>query len=99
MVGAPMSLNHEPNPHLNLDDVTRSQSTARRGRWRWLGALAILAALAGGLWGAQGRLRSLWAKQGPTLALLEVDRGDVPVVVVENGSLESADNATVKCKV
>jgi multidrug resistance efflux pump len=35
----------------------------------------------------------------PTIALTKADRGPITVTVVESGTLESSDNATVKCRV
>src|SRR4051794_39264178 len=72
----------------------------RRPPWRsWLLPASIVALAGFGAWGAGVKPSRLWSKTAPTLAVLEVDRGDVDLVVTENGSLESADNATVRCEV
>src|SRR4051794_7094783 len=68
--------------------------------WRpWLLAGGIATVLVLGAWGSGLRPSRLWSSPVPTLNTLEVDRGDVVLVVTENGSLESADNATVRCQV
>ena len=36
---------------------------------------------------------------GPAFQLVEVDRGDIEISVVETGTVESANNATLRCKV
>lgn len=72
----------------------------RRRSWRsWLVALAIacvvgVAAIGSGL--RQGRF---FTRQAKALDTVVVDRGDLRLVVTENGTLESADNATVRCEV
>lgn len=40
-----------------------------------------------------------WAKIAGSNATLVIDTGDVPLTVIESGSLESANNTTVKCQV
>lgn len=77
------------------------QPSARRGSWpRAVVLLLSLAATVLGGWAAKDRVLRA-ARGGPRqeLAALSVDQGDVPVVVIESGALESANNATVKCKV
>jgi multidrug resistance efflux pump len=71
-----------------------------RGRiWPWL---IIVAAVGGGgywAWSAGFRPSKLWAARATVPAFLTVDEGDVEVYLTENGTLESADNATVFCRV
>ena len=52
-------------------------------------------------WAWQIRLSSCHAVAGrdPPLGLVEIDKGDVDIVVVEYGALESANNTTVRCQV
>src|SRR4051794_7100842 len=57
-------------------------------------AVPLIAALASGF-----RTGLAWSRSGPTLALVSVDRGDVPLTVTEYGSLESADDEPVRCRV
>ena len=44
-------------------------------------------------------LKRLIAGQAVELSTLEVDEGPLMAVVMETGTLESADNATIRCKV
>ena len=64
--------------------------------------MALFAALASGgvLWASGVRTLPFWGED-PSLKMptLVIDRGDIPVYVVESGALESADNATIKCEV
>ncbi len=68
---------------------------------RWLSRLLLLAILTSGgigLWRiAEARRESQLTNRD--VQLVKVDRGVISVTVVESGSLESSDNATVKCKV
>src|SRR5262249_30361560 len=72
-----------------------------RGRsWRpWVLAGVLVGATGLAAWGAGARPAQLWTKPAPSLTTIEIDRGDVALVVTENGSLESADSATVRCEV
>ncbi len=86
----------------DLNATTPLVIPKRRRFWRvWFFLLAVpLGAAALWAWHSGFRLSQLWAQAGDrTLLTLEVDRGDVDVYVTENGSLESANNATVRCKV
>lgn len=63
--------------------------------------LLVLVTLAGagyGVWVFTEEYRS-GADQDPNIPIYTVDRGEINVVAVESGTLESSDNATVKCKV
>lgn len=63
-------------------------------------AAAILAAVGGAkAWERGYRPQMLWQGQAVPLETTAVDRGDLALLVVETGTLESADNATVKCQV
>src|SRR5262245_24882957 len=75
------------------------ESRDRRTPWGVLACVILLTA--GALaWGSGHGLSSLLAsRESVVLAVREVDRGDVTAVVTEYGSLESADNVTVRCKV
>ena len=68
---------------------------------RWLSRILTLLVLSGvgfGAWKfAEARRDSQSANS--EFALVKADRGAISVTVVESGSLESSDNATVKCKV
>src|SRR4051812_11898829 len=58
----------------------------RRPLWRsWLLPASIAALVTFGAWGAGLKPSRLWSKTAPTIAILEVDRGDVGLVVTENG--------------
>ncbi|HEX8203305.1 MAG TPA: HlyD family secretion protein, partial [Isosphaeraceae bacterium] len=64
----------------------------------WI-VLTLLIVASAVLWVAGVRPTRAWSKAGPSLATLAVDRGDLDVVVVEYGALQSTDNATVRCRV
>jgi HlyD family secretion protein len=69
--------------------------------WKtWTALATVLAAAAcyGG-WKAGLRPDRFLAAPTATLATLTVDEGEMAAVVTENGSLESADNASIKCMV
>ncbi|HEY2158325.1 MAG TPA: hypothetical protein VGH33_22030, partial [Isosphaeraceae bacterium] len=70
----------------------------RPRRWRWLIA-ATLVVVAGGWAWASGAMQSLFADEGPRLALVQVDSGPLEIYLVETGSLESARNTSIKCQV
>jgi len=62
-------------------------------------AFLVVLAMAGvvGVWGLRtGRFRS---RAESPISTVTVDRGDVPLLLVEGGSLESANSTKVKCKV
>lgn len=68
---------------------------------KYLYRLFILAVIAGsgyGLWLVTADMR-VDESADLNIPLFKVDKGDIFVTVVESGTLESADNATVKCKV
>lgn len=85
-------------------DAHESAATprARGGSALRPGGLVIALTVAAGLGLRTAGVRIL---RGPgdarneAIVAVTVDRGDVPVVVVEGGALESANNATVKCRV
>ena len=73
-------------------------------RWGWLRPVAIVvvlvAALAGGsLWALGYRPGRGYSSAENSYATVEISRGEVRVIVLESGSLESADNAMIKCQV
>jgi len=72
----------------------------RRGRRRWLAATAGVAAVAGvvaaGIWGVP-RLVSSSAPEG--LLTYTVEPVFLPITVVERGTLESANNVDITCRV
>jgi multidrug resistance efflux pump len=74
--------------------------TSRRS-WAFLWIAVIAALCSGGVLLASGVNPISFWKDDPSTKLptVEVDRGDIPVYAVESGSLESADNATIKCEV
>lgn len=78
-------------------------SPRRAPRRSWLkrilfSALFALIAVPAALFA--GGYRPDWIFQsGPKLPELTIDRGALSVVVVESGTLENSDNATVRCKV
>jgi HlyD family secretion protein len=62
---------------------------------------AALMALGGVAWAWQTGYRSPMFSQSSKqpLDFVEIDRGDVDIVVVEQGTIESANNTTVRCQV
>lgn len=72
----------------------------KRGKRSW--AIGVLIAGAAGLWWALSvgyRPASLRQPPEAVLATIVVDRGDVVPVVTENGSVESADDMVIRCRV
>jgi HlyD family secretion protein len=67
---------------------------------RLMGAMVVLAAVAAGCLGWKAGVLK-WLESGPalTLATLEVDQGEMVAVITENGTVESSNNAAVKCQV
>src|SRR4051794_27057245 len=65
--------------------------------WLLLPVLAFAAGL--WAWGSGFRPSAIWANTAQPIALVEVDQGDLTLVVTENGSLESAKNTTARCQV
>jgi multidrug resistance efflux pump len=73
----------------------------RRG---YLGLLKIAAALvavaaAGWAWSAGYRPPFLAKEKQQSLQLIEIDRGDINLVVTEMGTIESSNNRTIRCTV
>src|SRR5262245_4105440 len=73
----------------------------RRSPWGLLKIIAAVLVVGGAAWAWQAGYRppQLLASSRAALELVEIDRGDVDVYVVENGSIESANNTTVRCQV
>jgi HlyD family secretion protein len=91
-----MSLGSSAIPRELLE---RPRATKRRRLGPiWIG-LAVLIALPASLWISGVVPNRLWSKTARTQPLVVVDRGDIPLFVVESGALESANNETVKCRV
>lgn len=89
-----MSLDQESPTPLVIPEVHR------RSRGPWLLGLALaVGGAATWAWASGFRVEKLWASARPVLATVAVDRGDLDLVVTENGTVESADNATVRCQV
>jgi multidrug resistance efflux pump len=90
-----MSLNGNPPSGLVIPKTPKS---ARR---LWF-ILAILLLTPVVLFLAIGsKIRASWARLGapPRLQTVLVDEGDMDMIVTENGTLESANNATARCQV
>jgi hypothetical protein len=93
-----MSSPLEPKPPGTLPLVI--PETPRRSPWFWVlpGAfLAAVVAYAG--WKAGLDPRRIIFTPTVELATLPVDEGSMVAVVTETGSLESANNATIRCQV
>lgn len=88
-----MSLDESAPPALEIPEE-------RGPSWRpWALATAIVAAMGLAAWGSGVRPSRLWTTPKAQLSTVEVDEGDVALVVTENGTLESADSSTVRCEV
>jgi HlyD family secretion protein len=73
----------------------------RRGFLGYVKIGAALMALGGVAWAWQIGSRSPMFSQSSKqpLNFVEIDRGDIDIVVVEQGTVESANNTTVRCQV
>lgn len=73
----------------------------RRGPWGFAKIAAALLAVAGLIWVWQSGYRPpLFAKESKAaLEFVEIDRGDINLVVQETGTIESASNTTIRCEV
>lgn len=89
-------LDRQTTPSQPVLDLTGLRS---RGSWRTVAVLIGALAVPVALWSQRERFLKWIPEKKIQLDLVEVDTGEIPVVVIENGSIESADNATVKCKV
>jgi HlyD family secretion protein len=90
------------NPPVETAPVTLEIPESRRGvAWRLVLGVFVAAACAGGYRAWSVGYRPAWMRERPALVLttVPVDRGEMVGVVVENGSLESANNTAVKCQV
>jgi multidrug resistance efflux pump len=88
-----MSEAAEATPRIVIEPV-------RRFRWgRWVVAGTIVAGATLWIFGAGLKPSRLLASRRAVLETLPVDRGDLDWIVTESGTLESADNATVRCQV
>jgi multidrug resistance efflux pump len=77
----------------------RPRAKPKRGRRRvWWVFLLIIAVIPATLFAFGYRPRWSFSKE-KTYTLIQIDRGNVLSSVVEAGSLENADNATVRCRV
>lgn len=91
-----MSLDFNTENQVKL--VIPSQTKGHGGLW----ALIVIGLIAGGgVWAWQSGINPsrLWASSRINLDTVEVDEGEIEVYVTENGSLESANNATIRCEV
>ncbi len=90
-----MSLNGNPPSGLAIPE------TPRRTRRLWF-VLAILVLTPVVLFLAIGsKIRASWTRMSapPRIETVLVDVGDIDMIVTENGTLESANNATARCQV
>ncbi len=73
----------------------------RRSPWALVKMIAALTLLGGAAWAwhAGYRPANLFGRTVSPIHFVEIDSGDVDIVVVENGTIESASNATVRCQV
>ncbi|MDB5350066.1 MAG: rane-fusion protein, partial [Planctomycetota bacterium] len=81
--------------------LNRPRPTGRRGGFGQALMLAavLLTVIGSGLWASGIHPKFPWSAQEFVLRTVPVDRGEVRVFVLESGTLESSDNATIKCQV
>lgn len=90
-----------PSEMKKMDFTPIDIPQVRRSPWG-LVKVALVLVFVGGVFAAwqMGFLTKLMGKPaGPAFQLVEVDRGDIEISVVETGTVESANNATLRCKV
>ncbi len=73
----------------------------RRNPWAVVKIIAALLFLGGAVWTWQAGYRpaTFLGKAEALVRFVEIDVGDIDLVVVESGTIESANNATVRCQV
>jgi RND family efflux transporter MFP subunit len=79
----------------NTEPVPRRKD--RSGLWRSLALVAVIGIVAGGAYLYLSSRKSF--KTDQTLILHTVQRGELPISVVERGTLESQDNVQILCEV
>jgi HlyD family secretion protein len=88
---------------MTADQGTTLRRVPNRRRWvgRSLGVAAATAATLGLWWVVSTAYRPASLEHGsvPAVAIVEVDQGDVSLVVTENGVLESSVDDVVRCRV
>lgn len=91
-----MKKNPDQGVQLALDQPPR-----RRPVLGWLTTLAVMVSFGGLVWAWEHGYRPSWEMfaEPVSLDLIEVDRGDIVELVVENGSVESASESVVRCEV
>jgi multidrug resistance efflux pump len=99
---APEPAHPAPTPP-SYEVLTRSrrapEARETRANVGWI-VLFLLLAVPGGLWASGAKVKqAFFPEVERKIETVEVDRGDVRSYVVEGGSLESADKATVRCQV
>jgi HlyD family secretion protein len=73
----------------------------RRNPWGYVKIVAAAAAMGGAAWAWNSGYRPplLFGEAMPVLELYQIDQGDIDVVVVENGTIESGVTTPVRCRV
>ncbi len=73
----------------------------RRSPWGFVKIAAVLLLIGGGVAASRmGYLPSLTGRPAASLLrFVDVDRGDIDIAVVETGTIESANNTTIRCQV
>lgn len=66
---------------------------------RFLVLIAVVILVPASLWASSATFARLWKPKAVVYETLAIDSGDVEQLVVENGSLESANNTTLRCQV
>jgi len=81
--------------------LTLDQPSKRRPVLGWLATLTVMVSLIGLIWAWERGYRPSWEmfQEPVSLDLIEVDRGDILELIVENGSVESASDTVVRCEV
>jgi HlyD family secretion protein len=95
-----MSLNSSPLAAAQPRIVVAPKAKKRRGWWLVIPLVALIGVFSAHWAWSEGMLpQRFWKKASQNLETVTIARGDLSLFVIESGSLESANNTTVKCKV
>ena len=84
-----------------IDFVPIEIPRVQRNPWGYVKIAAALAAIGGATWAWQSGYTpaQLMADTKPVFQFHEIDQGDIDVVIVETGTIESASTTPVRCRV
>jgi len=97
----PSAASHEPDSGFHPSAESQSADAwirkPQRRVWAWLLAAGLIAVIVGGVVVARS-MNSRAALASGAIPVANVTRNDIVIKVAEAGSLESASNVTIKCK-